>query len=458
MSGRPVGPAAIKTLAAKHGLPYRDLLVLAPANDPYYCGLPAQRTQAAWFTEVWHSLGDLDGAHLRRIHYKALSVGISRPDGSAYTNTDEDWKLLQDASKFARTLGMVPVESFVDRRNPAPHIHAAPPREWPAEPGAYLSDLTADPAVPGFSTGVHSGNFDVPELSVHGYDYSPADQPYHVEVWVEKSTVNDVLTPLCDRLGVDLVTGLGFMSISSVAGKEGLLGRARRHGKPTRIFYIADFDPAGAGMPRSVARQVEFWHATHSGGTEVKLTPIVLTRDQVTAYRLPRIPIKTGDRRKANFEDRYGEGAVELDALEALHPGELARIASDAIEPYIDETLASRLDTAEVAAQRRLDEQWFDHTEAERADLAAIADEFAPIRARYDEKLEALAAEFRAETAPIRDRVDRVRQSISERSVDFAFDLPGRPEPETDPGDESGWLFDSGRSYLDQLAAYKEHR
>jgi hypothetical protein len=40
--------------------------------------------------------------------------------------------------------------------------------------------------------------------AVEGFDYAPEDQPYLVEVWVEKSTMDDVLTPLCQRLHVNL--------------------------------------------------------------------------------------------------------------------------------------------------------------------------------------------------------------------------------------------------------------
>ena len=38
------------------------------------------------------------------------------------------------------------------------------------------------------------------------------------------------------------------------------------------------------------------------------------------------------------------------------------------------------------------------------------------------------------------------------------MELPERPEPETDPPDEEAWLFDAGRDYLEQLAAYKGRR
>ena len=42
------------------------------------------------------------------------------------------------------------------------------------------------------------------------------------------------------------------------------------------------------------------------------------------------------------FEARFGEGATELDALEALRPGELEQILTQEIERYFDNNLAGR--------------------------------------------------------------------------------------------------------------------
>jgi hypothetical protein len=72
---------------------------------------------------------------------------------------------------------------------------------------------------------------------------------------------------------------------------------------------------------------------------DVRLQPIALTLPQVKSYRLPRTPIKPSERRKASsstgsghrFENRFGRGVVELDALEALYPGKLAGIVETAI-------------------------------------------------------------------------------------------------------------------------------
>jgi hypothetical protein len=91
-------------------------------------------------------------------------------------------------------------------------------------------------------------------------------------------------------------------------------------------------------MPVAVARQMEFWRQDDAPGADIKLTPLALTRDQVITYQLPRLPIKESDVRQAGFEERYGAGAVEWEALEALYPGVLADLVRDAIAPYRDMT------------------------------------------------------------------------------------------------------------------------
>src|SRR4051812_30530236 len=58
-------------------------------------------------------------------------------------------------------------------------------------------------------------SFPLPSAWVEGYAVSAADQPFLLEVWVEKSTMNDVLLPLCRALGVNLVTSAGFQSMTS---------------------------------------------------------------------------------------------------------------------------------------------------------------------------------------------------------------------------------------------------
>jgi len=80
---------------------------------------------------------------------------------------------------------------------------------------------------------------------------------------------------------------------------------------------------------------------------DIRLFPLVLTAGEVQAYRLPRLPIKESERRRSGFEQGYGEGATELDALEAISSGTLARIVVEAVERYYDPDLRWRTIRAE---------------------------------------------------------------------------------------------------------------
>ncbi len=243
------------------------------------------------------------------------------PDGSPYLNLDRPcFDLINTASLDARHLGLVSAADLVDRRNDEPVIYLP----------AYASD--AELTIAG-GLGVNElSGFTIPAL-----DLTPPKilQRYHVEIWCEKTTMNDVLLPLCQRYGINLITGSGELSLTACVN---VVKRALVSGRPVRILYLSDFDPAGASMPVAVARKIE--HVLHTGRHDLKIQvrPIVLTLDQCERYRLPRKPIKDTERRAEVFEARFGEGATELDALEALHPGELARILgkrSDAITTQV---------------------------------------------------------------------------------------------------------------------------
>jgi hypothetical protein len=101
----------------------KDLLVLASDNDPFRAGTPSDVINGEWFAEVW---GDLRQAHLRRVHYAADAQNVPLLGGGVYRNDKESWIFLNKASRAARYLGLVDVESFVDRRNPRPYVNMEP--------------------------------------------------------------------------------------------------------------------------------------------------------------------------------------------------------------------------------------------------------------------------------------------------------------------------------------------
>src|SRR5258708_9790040 len=100
-----------------------------------------------------------------------------------------------------------------------------------------------------------------------------------------------------------------------------------------------DLDRAGKSMPWAGARKIEFLVRTLGLNVDVRVFPAVLTLEQIQYYSLPRTPIKETERRRVDFETRHGEGAVELDALEALYPGELQTVLSRYLDCYYDASL-----------------------------------------------------------------------------------------------------------------------
>ena len=454
---KPRGYEDIKELAAAEHTKVESLLVLARQNDPFFAGAPAQRTKAEWFARLWRKYGYRDGVHLRRVHYQIVSNREQKADGTPYQNTDNCWNYLCEAAKAARYLRLVRVDSFVDRRNPPAQVHVTerwdnPSPEWRvSSPDWILPEINVDLA--------DDLELEMPEPYVNGYDYEDGDQPVHCEVWCEKSTMNDVLEPLCRQMGANFVTSLGFQSITSVAD---LLGRARaaaERGRPTRILYISDYDPAGDAMPVAVARQVEYWQQEFAPEADIALQPIVLTKAQVRQYRLPTIPIKESDLRAANFEARTGmAGAVELDALEALHPGVLAEIVREAIEPYRDTSLNRRLREARAEAQTTIGEEWKDATEEERERLGNLHVAVRRILGTYKERLQALHDELAEELAPYQEALDNLAYDVNTARNGLDVELPERPGPERDDADESEWLFASSRDYEEQLGIYQARK
>ena len=83
-----------------------------------------------------------------------------------------------------------------------------------------------------------------------------------------------------------------------------------------------------------------------------------------------------------------GRGAVELDALEALRPGELEELVRAAIDPYLDANIRSRLRQAEEEAEQELAAQWAAHTQGIAERLAVIDQEVQQITDTYRERLQ----------------------------------------------------------------------
>ena len=425
----------IKALAKERGCKVTDLIVLAPQNDPFYAGTPNDRALGEWFAGLWRRFGYSTGVHIRRVHYQTLSQkpSVFLPNGTPYENTEACWDTLSMASKAARYLELIDPGAFVDRRNPEAALYVPEPSAGPSI-GLAGQIESWDTEFPDFP--------DFPDYAIQDYT---STQPYHIEVWCEKSTMNDVLIPLCQRYGANLQTGVGELSITATLL---MVRRLEASGKPARIFYVSDFDPAGQSMPVAVARKAEYFIRNEGLNIDMRLFPIVMTADQVQHYDLPRTPIKETERRRGSFEHQHGTGAVELDALEALYPGELDRLLSGYIKQYYDTSLDWRVSDARMALRADLDRKQQAIIGRHAADIASL-----------EQTYEAIRAEFAARMASYTRRLTDVWQAVSDDLEAVAPDLDDYPIPAGREADEMGeGLFNSQRDYLAQLSAYKAHQ
>jgi hypothetical protein len=423
----------IKQLARQMGQRVTDLIPLAPQNDPFYTGTPGDWALAEWFAGLWQAFNYSTKVHIRRVHYQIVSQNppVLMPNGLPYENTETCWNILNLASKAARYLRLVDPGAFNDRRNPDPIVYAS---HYAPEPDVRMRGRlwASDLQLPDFP--------DLPTYSISGYE---PQQAYHLELWCEKSTMNDVLEPLCQHYGMNLQTGLGELSITATLA---LARRLEEAGKPARIFYVSDFDPAGQSMPVSVSRKVEYFVRTLGLNVDVRVFPVILTLEQVQYYQLPRTPIKDTERRRVGFEDRYGEGAVELDALEALYPGELQAVLQQCIEYYYDTSLPERVRQAQAGLEHDFGLIWHQvvgryagDVEELRSEYEQLQQEYAGRMAGYSERLQGLWQAMRGEL------------SVSIPPLDsYPLPAPGAA------GELGEGLYNSARDYLEQIEAYKQ--
>jgi hypothetical protein len=407
----------IKALARSLNRTSESLLAQTAWTDPFYV-FGTREEAARWVAETILALDPPPPRpfHSRRIHYRLVShANVRKPDGNTYDNIIDDWRLLKSAIRDAVYLELLPGEAIVDHRSEEPicRLRSAEDGEIRLSAPWLFSEMP-----------------DLPRLRID--DPQPA-QPVHVEILIEKSTQNDILEPLAERYGINIVPGTG--EISSTRCRE-IVARARQNGsRPVRILYVSDFDPAGQDMPVSAARKIEYEIDKLGLRLDIQLRHVALTAQQCIDYRLPRIPTKETDKRVGRFEQNFGAGQTELDALEALHPGTLEQILVREIKRYHDPDLTRR----HHAKNRR---RAGCASRIERLVYGRFQRELTALRADYETWLERARPLYQN----ITQRLERVERRLSVPVSDFVADED--PDP----------LFDSTRSYVDQIDRYKAHQ
>ena len=153
-------------------------------------------------------------------------------------------------------------------------------------------------------------------------------QSTYFEVWLEKDALSGIFEAILRQYGVTLNVGRGYDGWSSIYNAANRFG----DGDDKAILYFGDFDPSGEDMVRSLRDRLAFF------GSEPEITKSALTENDIEKYNLPPDFTKESDTRQAAFIEKFGDKAVELDALpltileERIEHEIRARMNIDALE------------------------------------------------------------------------------------------------------------------------------
>lgn len=177
-------------------------------------------------------------------------------------------------------------------------------------------------------------------------------QPRYIEVWLEKDALSGIFADALIPYNVPLNVGRGYDSWSSIHEATLRYADMAARGKPTTILHFGDFDPSGVDMPRSLQERLAEL-ACHPN-----IVTVSLTWEDVRDRRLPAsiepIATKKNDSRAKAFIAKFGDIAVELDALPSTEMR--ARIIA-AIERYMDMDALAAVRAQEVVDRAYLSAQ-----------------------------------------------------------------------------------------------------
>ena len=145
------------------------------------------------------------------------------------------------------------------------------------------------------------------------------NQPYYIEVWLEKlAAVRTIASYIKDKQ-VRLVPIRGYDSWTNIFKSSSRLKAKKKDGFEVEIIYLGDFDPSGEDIDRHTRQGLNYF-----GLSDIPINRIAVTKKQIQQFNLPPIPtdadtlgkLENRDRRTPGFIRKHGRlYAVELEAL-----------------------------------------------------------------------------------------------------------------------------------------------
>lgn len=211
---------------------------------------------------------------LRQLYYQFVSRDL-------IPNTMQSYKVLGSVINDARLAGLIDWDAIEDRtRNLRQNSH------WDSP-----ADLMEDAA------------------EQFAFD-KWADQPNHVEVWIEKDALIGVIEGVCRKNDVGYFACRGYASQSELYSAGKRFAEKLERGQQVVVLHLGDHDPSGVDMTRDNEDRLNMF-----ARNEVEVRRLALNIDQVRRYRPPPNPAKITDSRATAYIRDYGRQSWELDAL-----------------------------------------------------------------------------------------------------------------------------------------------
>ena len=184
-----------------------------------------------------------------------------------------------------------------------------------------------------------------------GYDRDlMQDQKKYIEIWIEKDALSSIFVKVASEYRIPVVVCRGFASVSFLNDFIERMKYYKNHGKENVMLYFGDFDPSGVAMLDAIEETL----MTELNAPEINFKRIALMKNDIMKYKLPHNPnaLKKKDTRAANYVEKYGEIAVELDALS---PIVLEKKIEDAILSEIDVNILEEARKQEIIDRKRIE-------------------------------------------------------------------------------------------------------
>ncbi len=180
-----------------------------------------------------------------------------------------------------------------------------------------------------------------------------SNQNIHLEVWVEKDALSQVVERAAQEYQVPVLVNRGYGSVSAIYNTYERINSALEDKEQAIVLYLGDHDPSGLDMVRDIKDRVCEMLEYDYREDEFQIKHIALTQAQIRKYNPPPNPAKVSDPRATDYINAFGKTSWEVDALP---PDILHSLIIDNIEQYLDLELIEEIRTKESGQSKKIKE------------------------------------------------------------------------------------------------------